>query len=81
MAPPTSSKRGRRRNPGLSSAPQQYECRPLSPEAVRRERLALAHDLIQLVSQDEALPPLIQDRVHVLCGELHALWRETHGLP
>jgi hypothetical protein len=80
MAPPTSSKRGRRRNPGLSTAPH-YECRPLPPAQVRRERLALSHDLLQLVGEDATLPPPIAHRVQTLCGELHALWRETNGLP
>jgi hypothetical protein len=77
---PKSQKRGRRRNPGLSTAPH-YECRPLSSDVVRRERLALAHDLVVLVGEDPVLPPPLAHRVQVLCGELHALWRETHGLP
>ncbi len=48
MASPWSKKPGRKpRVPSLATAPG--ACKQLTPEAVRAERLALAHDMLTLV--------------------------------
>jgi hypothetical protein len=80
MARPTSLKPGRKPGgrPSLATAPQ-GQCRPLSPREVRRERLALCLDMVQLVLDAEdssALPP---DAYGTLVGvhqDLTRVWVE-----